>query len=595
MENRRLYLIRLFVILFFALFICQQAFSQPITIDWEHNYGGTNYDQAHDAVMTVDSSFVSLNETYSDDFEVSVHYGVYSGDFWLTKINKFGELVWEKSYGGSNSDIPQAIAATSDGGFIIAGYTYSSDIDVTANHGGSDFWVVKIDILGNLEWERSIGGSSAEWAFSIIQTKDSNFVFTGWSSSLDGDIPEHLGSTDYNDLIVGKLDSLGNLLWIKVYGWLDDDEGADVTETATGDLLICGTTVVEGEDGKDYYLLKLDANGNFLWAKNYGGSGYDYAKALIETPEKNIIITGECWSKDGDVDGHHGSDYSDMWTIMVDSIGNIVWQNSLGGSGADIGNDLIYCSDGSSVISGITTSLNDGDVTGHIAPPLYSNQWLVKLDTKGIIKWTKCLGGTSGEYANAILRQSDSIFVVFGDSRSNDYDVSNHYFSDPVTPDVWIVKIYENCTQLQYYRDADADSYGNDLNYTYSCEAIEGYVLTTGDCNDLDDAIYPGATEVLNGLDDDCNGAIDNGLPVIDSPLTGFSIYPTPAHNQLQITNALGYPATFEITNLQGVIINQKQMFNANYSVDVSTLAAGIYLINIYTDKGIVVFKFVKY
>ena len=568
-----------------------RVYGQPVSIEWEYNYGGTAYDQVYDVVTTADPYYVAISYTESVDNDVTISNGI--GDFWVTKFTKTGNLIWEKNYGGSSIDFPRSLASTFDGGFVLLGYTYSSDIDVTANHGGSDFWAVKIDSLGNLEWERSIGGSSAEWAFSIIQTKDSNFVFTGWSSSLDGDIPEHLGSTDYNDLIVGKLDTLGNLLWIKVYGWFDDDEGADIIETATGDLLVCGTTVVEGTDGKDYYLLKLDANGNLLWEKKYGGSGYDYAKALIETPEKNIIITGECWSQDGDVEGHHGSDYSDVWTIMVDSIGDIIWQNSLGGTGADIGKDLVVSSDNSILIIGYTSS-NDGDVTGHHGSIFYSDYWVVKLDKNGVLKWQKCLGGSEPEFANALIAPTDSSFVIFGGSFSDDFDVSEHFYGDTEAADVWIVKIYENCTQLQYYLDADGDSYGNDLNYTYSCEPIEGYVLTAGDCNDLDDAIYPGATEVLNGLDDDCNGAIDNGLPVIDNPLTGFSIYPTPAHNQLQISNALGYPATFEITNLQGVIITQKQVFNTTYSVDVSTLAAGIYLLNIYTGKGIVVFKFVK-
>lgn len=593
MRKRRLYLVSFFVFLSIVLFTGKQAFCQPIAIEWEHNYGGTVYDESMDAVMLIDSSFMLLNRSGSIDGNVSAGKG--STDFWLTKTNKSGELEWEKSYGGSNGDFPQSNIPTFDRGFVLLGYTYSSNLDVSFNHGGSDFWIVKIDSVGNLVWERSIGGTSEEWAFSIIQTKDSNFVFTGWSYSSDEDIPSHIGSLDYTDLIVGKIDNGGNLTWINVYGWLDNDKGADITETATGDLLICGTTVVEGTDGQDYYLLKLDADGNLLWEKNYGGSGYDYAKALIETPEKNIIITGECWSHDGDVDGHHGSDYSDMWTIMVDSVGNIIWQNSLGGSGADIGKNLALCLDSSIIITGYTSSTNDGDVTGHHGSISYSDYWVVKLDKNGALKWQKCLGGSEPEFANAAIAQTDSSIVIFGGSFSDDFDVSEHFYGDTEAADVWMVKIYENCTQLQYYRDADGDSYGNDLNYTYSCEAIEGYVLTTGDCNDLDDAIYPGATEVLNGLDDDCNGAIDNGLPVIDNPLTGFSIYPTPAHNQLQISNALGYPATFEITNLQGVIINQKQLFNTNYSVDVSNLAAGIYLINIYTGKGIVVFKFVKY
>ena len=255
-----------------------RVYGQPVSIEWEYNYGGTAYDQVYDVVTTADPYYVAISYTESVDNDVTISNGI--GDFWVTKFTKTGNLIWEKNYGGSSIDFPRSLASTFDGGFVLLGYTYSSDIDVTANHGGSDFWAVKIDSLGNLEWERSIGGSSAEWAFSIIQTKDSNFVFTGWSSSLDGDIPEHLGSTDYNDLIVGKLDTLGNLLWIKVYGWFDDDEGADIIETATGDLLVCGTTVVEGTDGKDYYLLKLDANGNLLWEKKYGGSGYDYAKAL---------------------------------------------------------------------------------------------------------------------------------------------------------------------------------------------------------------------------------------------------------------------------------------------------------------------------
>ena len=560
-----------------------------VEIVWEKNYGGSSSDALFDAIPTSDSSFIFTGFTESIDEDVNTFHG--SLDVWICKIDSLGMILWENSYGGTNVDYAGCIVECTDHGFIISGYSYSNDGDIVVNNGSADCWILKIDSIGNLEWQTSIGGSQFENATSIIQTSDSGFIFTGYSHSEDGDLSEHFGSSDVADLIVFKLDKFGNILWNRVFGGVYDDFGTSITITNDGDYLICGTTNLY--DYFDYWVIKLDSEGNLIWDKSYGGSEYDVAYAILETTNNNILITGESSSDDGDVEFHHPGENKDMWTLLLDSVGEIIWQRSLGGAGADEGHSLLECNDGTYIIAGNTTTLDDGDVSGHHGGMFYADYWVVKLDSSGVIKWQKCLGGSNSDFAFSINKSSESSYLISGYAWSDDGDITEHYIGDIPATDIWVVQISETCDQIVYYTDSDNDLFGDAENYIYSCYDTLGYVWISGDCDDTNPDIYPGAAEILNGLDDDCNGLVDDNVSV-DDLMGGFSIYPNPVKDVLFINNNSGSEATFTISTLTGQIIYKSDPFSFNTDLSLSSYSSGLYLITIYTKNNRFLIELIK-
>ena len=209
------------------------------------------------------------------------------------------------------------------------------------------------------------------------------------------------------------------------------------------------------------------------------------------------------------------------------------------------------------------------------------------------IQWQKCLGGENGDRANAILRINDEKFIAIGPSSSSDGDVSDHYFGDFLAADVWVVQISETCDQIVYYTDLDDDLFGDGENYIYSCYDTLGYVLISGDCDDTNEDIYPGAAEILNGLDDDCNGLVDDNVSV-DDLMGGFSIYPNPVDDVLYINNISGGEATFTISTLTGQIIYESEQFTVNTEFNMGAFTSGLYLIKIHTKNNKFLIELIK-
>ncbi len=176
--------------------IINTVFSQVPSIAWEKSYGGSKFDLPSSIFQTADNGYVIAGSSTSDDGDLTMNYG--SQDYWIVKISSIGLLEWQKSLGGSRGDTAECIIQTSDGGYIVSGFTSSSNGDVTFNHGASDVWVVKLDIDGNIKWENSYGGTSSENGKNIIQTLDGGYIIAASSSSNDGDVSNNNGgSLDY--------------------------------------------------------------------------------------------------------------------------------------------------------------------------------------------------------------------------------------------------------------------------------------------------------------------------------------------------------------------------------------------------------------
>ena len=358
----------------FFLSICQP------TIQWQKSLGGSDVDYGGPIQQTNDGGFIVAGRPKSNDGDVSVNYGL--EDYWIVKLNDIGTIEWQKSLGGTASEIPQSILQTTDGGYIVAGFSRSNDGDVSGNHGSADCWVVKLTSIGAIEWQKSLGGSGYESAISIQQTNDGGYILAGNSNSNDGDVSGNHG----ND---------------------------------------------------DFWVAKLSVMGTLEWQKSLGGSSYDYGYFIEQTNDGGYILSGTSLSNDGDVSGNHNS--QDCWVVKLSSIGAIEWQKSLGGSSADSGGPIQQTNDGGYIFAGMSSS-NDGDVSGNHGGLDY---WIVKLTSIGAIEWQKSLGGSFPEYANSIIQTNDGGFIVSGTSGSNDGDVSgNHSTADNYTSyDCWLVKL----------------------------------------------------------------------------------------------------------------------------------------------------------
>ncbi|GAG55564.1 unnamed protein product, partial [marine sediment metagenome] len=208
-------------------------------MEWENNFGGTGWDEIYSIIQTKDGSFIATGCVWSKSAG--------RGDVCVAKLNKRGKLEWDKTFGGSENDEALSIIQTNDGGYAIAGFTVLEDT------GDKDIWVIKLDKEGNKVWDKTIGGTSEDWANSIIQDKNGNYIVAGWTKSIG------VGKTD---VWIVKLDKIGNLIWDKTFGGSENDEAHSIIQTDDGGYAVVGWTKSKGTGNSDVWVIKLDENGN---------------------------------------------------------------------------------------------------------------------------------------------------------------------------------------------------------------------------------------------------------------------------------------------------------------------------------------------
>jgi len=419
-----------FIMLF--IFFFTLAYNSNAQIIWQKCLGGTHGENAYSIQQTTDGGFIVAGNAGSINGDVSINYGIY--DYWIVKLDNNGSIQWQKSFGYSGFDIPYSIQQTDDKGYIIAGLSCPFQVSL-----GDNYWIVKLDSAGNLKWQKNLGGSTVDKPYSIQQTNDRGYIVAGYSSSIDGDVTGNHGMYDY---WIVKLDSIGNLQWQKSLGGSKHDESYAIQQTIDGGYIVAGRTLstdgdVTGNHGSfDYWIVKLNNTGTIQWQKTLGGTLHEHATSIQQTRDDGYIVAGYTYSNDGDVTGNHGGDGIDYWIVKLDTVGNIQWQNALGGSSVEVANSVQQTNDGGYIVAGNTQS-NDGDVSGNHG---YEDYWIVKLDTLGNIQWQKCLGGTDYDFATSIRQTIDGAYIIAGYTYSNDGDVSGNHQSRTAT-DYWIVKI----------------------------------------------------------------------------------------------------------------------------------------------------------
>lgn len=426
----------------FAILISLNSFSQTPNIQWQKTLGGTEYDGAACIQQTSDGGYIVAGTTVCNDGDVTGNHG--ENDVWVVKLNATGVIIWQKALGGTLSDYANSIQQTSDGGYIVAGNTQSNNGDVTGNHNTGtiyfdDVWVVKLNTIGVIVWQKTLGGTDHDIAKSIQQTLDGGYIVAGYTYSNDGDVSGNHSS--FYDCWIVKLNSIGEIVWQKTLGGTNDDIASLIQQTSDGGYIIAGVTASNNGDVtqqhgiSDCWVVKLNATGGIVWQKTYGGTNQDSATSIQQTLDGGYIVAGNTYSNDGDVSGNHGD--LDVWIVKLNASGTIVWQKALGGTGTDYVSSIQQRLDGSYIIAGSTYS-NNGDVSGnHTTDNSLPDCWLIKINSTGAILWQKTLGGTDGDGAASIYQTSDNGYIIAASTSSNDGDVTGLHGNG----DYWVVKL----------------------------------------------------------------------------------------------------------------------------------------------------------
>ncbi len=366
--------------------------------------GGPAYGVGYSVQQTEDGGYVIAGTKYS--YEPAL----LSQIVWLIKTNTNGNKVWDRIFGGPQSDIGYSVQQTSDGEYIIAGSTESFGA------GGEDAWLIKADADGNEVWNKTFGGSRSDWARSAQQTSDGGYIATGSMYSYNA---AHLSQMVW--LI--KTDANGNEVWNKIFGGPRDDWGNFVQQTSDSGYIITGATKSYGEGGKNaLWLIKTDAGGNEAWDRTFSGPRGAIGYSVQQTRDGGYIVAGSKIP--------YGGGTGEIWLIKTDADGNEIWDKTLGGSGDDVGKSVQQTRDGGYIVIGSKASSGGGS----------QNAWLIKLDDKGNEIWDRMFGTSGWNEGKSVQQTNDGGYILAGSTYS--------YGSGGKSSVVWLIKIDEKGNKI---------------------------------------------------------------------------------------------------------------------------------------------------
>jgi hypothetical protein len=456
-------------------------------MEWNHTYGGTNYDAGWSIIKANDDGFVVAGSNYtnaqygcdafllktdssgtlewvhicgypdSNEYAFSViqttdngyavigqrnTVGIWSSsasvppqnNVFLFKTDENGIWAWDKNYGGDGDDQAYSLVQTSDGGFAIL---------ASSNESGSYDWILlKTTPIGNKEWIQTYGGNNDENAEKIVLTSDGGFALAGWNSTST--------TNGYSTLSLIKTSSDGTIGWTKNYGGPNDDYAYSIISTNDGGYAAVGDTISSITGNASIYLVKTDENGAMMWSKIFGSPhGYTDASAIIQTSDGGYLITGSVYS--------NGSTLFDVYLLKTDADGNLLWTKSYGTPTDDYGQALIATSDGGYAIAGMTYSQSNN-----------GNGYLVKVNASGTLQWTKIYNASTFETAISIVATDDNGYAIAGYTNSSTAGYA----------DAALIKTDINGT-LEWIQ-----TYGsiyNDYGYTVIATRDGGYALVGND------------------------------------------------------------------------------------------------------------------
>ncbi len=510
----------LFILFLYTLTI----YAQDPNILWQRTIGGSGSDKLWSIVQTSDGGFLVGGNSDSNTSGEKNEDSRGGDDYWVIRLNPNGNILWQRTFGGNADDYLFSVQQTIDGGFILGGHSNSNiSGDKTENSQGDfDYWIIKLDNSGNIQWQNTIGGNGIDIINKIVETDEGNFLIGGHSTSaISGD--RTVFKNGFRDVWLVKLDLNGGIIWQKSYGY-NDVTLTGLAKTIDGGFILSSTIFGITPIHDAFWALRLDSFGNQIWSKIIGGDKSDWFPKINPTTDGGYIIAG---ASDSDAFGDKSENSQgsfDYWVVKLDENGNVVWENTIGGSEPEQPDSIIQCLDGSYLVCGYSSSNISGDKTQNSQGS--SDYWFLKLNSVGIIEWQNRVGGEEADHRAKAIQAVDGSYVIGGYSSSNiSGDKTENSRGEY---DFWIVK--------------HAASLGINEN--------------------------PFATTI--------------------------TLYPSPAKNTLQLNTQDKTIDQVNIYTMTGSKVLQLNVDTVSPTVDVSSLASGVYYLQLYSGKNVALKKFVK-
>jgi hypothetical protein len=521
----------------------------------------------------------------------------------VTCYSQFPEIQWQQCYGTDDYDYTYCIEQTNNG--YLVGMRVNDGTGFTNYHGGGEIWVLNIDTIGTLIWEKCFGGSIGEEPQKIVRCTGNDYFIFGYTGSTDGDVQSyHNGETD---LWLVNINDQGEILWERCYGSPGPEEPRDFILTPDGGgLMLCRTHALGGDVSQyygswDVWLCKIDSIGNIEWEKTFGNQFLDNAGTMKITSDEHIQIIGATVADGGMVSCGHTPEFDyDIWMVKLDMNGEIIDQQCYGGSDVDFGFVMEELEDGL-ILAGITNS-NDGDVSGYHGTPGmdgYRDIWIVRFDIDGNILWQKCLGGSEIEYPALITQTENGSFIMVGETYSNNYDVSgNHSMPGGNESDLWLVKLSSDGELLWQHCYG---GYGSERlyvphtvlkksDYNYVLASWTDYVSDDVTC-DIHQQWVRDAWILELDIDDTTNtdeyGLATHGINVYPNPAQDYVVFEFPLSTIQNPSYNIGSKNSAVITIIN-VFGNQVAMLPVNTEKivwDTKDLQHGIYLYKVQSNE----------
>jgi hypothetical protein len=461
-----------------AVFCCAFLTSHSIRaqqIEWDKTFGGDWRETIAEIKQTSDGGYILGGSSWSGVSGDKSEESRGESDYWIVKLDAGGNKIWDRTFGGADTDILTTIHQTTDGGYIVGGTSWSgSGGDKThANMGDTDFWVLKLDADGNKLWDRTYGGDNRDFLYALLPTADGGYLLGGTSNSgIGGDKTQASLSFDYWLI---KIDASGNKIWDRTYGGAG--RGYDglhaIVATSDGGYLLGGSSdsgagrdksepnksgckVDDLECSTDFWLVKIDAEGVKQWDKTVGGFRSEFLHGLVQTADGGYLAGGYSFSNiSGDKTennrGQCDSDETDVcspdyWVVKLDAAGNVLWDKTLGGSKHDYLRDLIETPNGY-LLGGYSNSPVSGEKTE--GDPAYCDDedeyfcsaafWIVKLDFNGTKLWDKVYEGSGWDMLQSMQLTADGGYILGGESTSRISGDKSEDLRGII--DYWIIKL----------------------------------------------------------------------------------------------------------------------------------------------------------
>jgi hypothetical protein len=302
-------------------------------LQWSKTVGGTGTDEVSSIVQTTDGGYAVAGVTNS--------FGAGGYDFYIVKLSSTGGLQWSKTVGGTGTDEVSSIIQTTDGGYAVAGYTTSFGA------GNYDMYIMKLDVNGNIQWSKTVGGINADYASCVIQTSDGGYAAAGETNSF---------GAGNNDMYIVKLSSNGGLQWTRTVGGTSFDYANSIIQTTDGGYAVAGSTTSYGAGNNDMYIVKLDGSGNLQWSRTVGGSNAEYGYSIVQTTDGGYTLAGTTTS--------FGMGSYDMFVVKLDAGGNTCANttspSSISGSGGYLGSPTVISNSSSPTVTSPSSSSGTG-------------------------------------------------------------------------------------------------------------------------------------------------------------------------------------------------------------------------------------------